>query len=143
MAGSPHGSRLFSPYKLIWEVERMVSHREDAAHTPPNSCGAVVALISRIVALGAVLLYLPTLLALAALVAGTSHGPAIVRKAFRRAGEAGSLVYLYEFRTECWRSWRPTPIGSLLAGSDLHRLPRLFNVLLGDVTMGEILERVT
>ena len=73
----------------------------------------------------------------------TSPGPAFVKRAYRRSRGEGEVVYLYEFRTECWRTWQETPLGYFLRQTDMHRLPRLANVLLGEVTAGERLQSVT
>jgi len=99
-----------------------------------------LALFSRAAGLAALLFFLPALVVLGALVAVTSPGPTLIRRAYRRP-HADSLVLLYEFRTECWHTWRPTPLGAILARADLHRLPHLLNVLAGDVMMGEAVKR--
>ncbi len=98
-------------------------------------------LMSRILALLVLAIYLPALLAASLLVLFTSAGPAFVSKAYRRKN--GSVVYLYEFRTECWTTYRETPVGSLLRNADIARLPRLANVLMGQLGAGERVERVT
>lgn len=82
--------------------------------------------------------YWPMLLMVSLLVAATSCGPIWVRKVYRR--RSGEQVTLYEFRTECWRTWQETPTGAFLRGLGLHGLPRMVNVLRGDVLAGERLE---
>ena len=98
-------------------------------------------LFSRIAALVVLAIYLPALLVAALLILGTSSGPAFVSKAYRR--KDGSVIYLYEFRTECWTTYRETPVGALLRQADLVRLPRLANVLRGEIGAGERVERLT
>ena len=97
--------------------------------------------MSRLLALVVLAIYLPALLGAALLILFTSQGPAFVSKAYRRRD--GNLVYLYEFRTECWTTYRETPIGALLRNADLVRIPRLANVLRGEIGAGERVERVT
>jgi len=102
--------------------------------------GDLFILMSRFLALIVLAIYLPALLAASLLVLLTSAGPAFVSKAYRRKN--GNVVYLYEFRTECWTTYRETPVGSFLRHADLVRLPRLANVLMGEIGAGERLERV-
>jgi lipopolysaccharide/colanic/teichoic acid biosynthesis glycosyltransferase len=99
-------------------------------------------LVSRLLALIVLAIYLPVLVVMGLLVLATSPGPAFVKRAYRRKGGAGEVVYLYEFRTECWRTWEETPVGTFLRRADLHRLPRLANVLMGEVGVGERVQRV-
>ncbi len=96
-----------------------------------------IGLLSRLAALLVLLIYLPALAAVALLVLLTSVGPAVVKKAYRRGDGSEQVVYLYEFRTECWRTWERTTVGSLLHLLDFHRMPRLMNVLQGQVRAGE------
>ena len=70
----------------------------------------------------------------------TSSGPAFVSKAYKRRN--GNVVFLYEFRTECWTTFRETPVGAFLRNADLVRLPRLANVLLGQISAGERVEHL-
>jgi len=100
----------------------------------------LVCLVSRFLALIVLLLYLPGLVAVSLAIILTSAGPAFVSKAYRR--QCGNVVYLYEFRTECWTTYRETPIGVFLRVMDLVRLPRLANVLLGEIGAGERVERI-
>lgn len=100
-------------------------------------------IVSRLLALIVLTIYFPPLVIFGMLVLLTSPGPAFVKRAYRRSRGAGEVVYLYEFRTECWRTWRETPLGFFLRRTDIHRLPRLANVLLGEVTAGERLQSVT
>ena len=97
---------------------------------------------SRILALLVLLVYMPVLVAVGMLILSTSDGPAFVKKAYRRPSHSDKVVYLYEFRTECWRTWRQTPIGGIIRMMDLHRLPRLANVLTGEVHVGERVEAI-
>lgn len=98
---------------------------------------------SRLLALVVLVIYLPVLIGLGLMVLLTSPGPAFVKRAYRRRGAAeGEVVYLYEFRTECFRTWQETWFGTFLRLADLYRLPRLVNVLRGDVAVGERVQRV-
>jgi lipopolysaccharide/colanic/teichoic acid biosynthesis glycosyltransferase len=97
-------------------------------------------LASRFLALFVLTIYLPALVFAGLLIMATSRGPVFVSKAYRRTD--GSVVYLYEFRTECWTTWKETLVGTLLRRADLVRIPRLANVLLGHVTAGERVERI-
>src|SRR4051812_47542770 len=97
-------------------------------------------LTSRFLALLVLAIYMPALLAASLLVLLTSAGPAFVSKAYRRKN--GNVVYLYEFRTECWTTYRETPVGTFLRRADLVRLPRLANVLMGQLGAGERVERI-
>lgn len=96
-------------------------------------------LMSRFLALVVLAIYMPALLAASLLVLFTSAGPAFVTKAYRRKN--GNVVYLYEFRTECWTTYKETPVGAFLRRADLVRLPRLANVLMGQLGAGERVER--
>jgi len=124
----------------------MSGFREDttsASHKVKEAAQTVselVMLMSRFLALIVLATYLPALLAASLLVLGTSSGPAFVSKAYRRRD--GSVVYLYEFRTECWKTYRETWVGAFLRNADLVRLPRLANVLLGQIAAGERVERI-
>src|SRR5260221_14715527 len=82
--------------------------------------GELLCLMSRFAALIVLLLYLPGLFALSLAIILTSSGPAFISKAYRR--RCGSVVYLYEFRTECWSTYRETPVGVFLRIMDLARL---------------------
>src|ERR1051325_9205207 len=97
--------------------------------TPWATVLAWLLFASRLLALIVLAIYLPVLLVAGLLVVFTSPGPPFIRKAYKRTRVTGSVVYLYEFRTECWQTWRETPVGKLLRQADLHRLPRLANVL--------------
>ena len=116
---------------------------DSASATPPSFLAICARLGSRLIALMVLIVYCPALLILSTLVLLTSPGPAFVRRAYRRGRGEGEVVYLYEFRTECWRTLRQTPLGAFLRTMDLHRLPRLANVLSGEVSAGERLLTVT
>ncbi|HZO91640.1 MAG TPA: sugar transferase [Chthonomonadaceae bacterium] len=96
----------------------------------------------RLLSLVVLVIYAPLIIVLAVAILATSPGPAFVRKAYRRGSGTGQLVYLYEFRTECWHTWCETPVGAFLRRSDLYRLPRLANVLMGQIVAGERVQRV-
>ncbi len=105
-----------------------------------QNVSAVASLASRALAVAVLAIYLPALIGVAMLVALSSQGPIIIKRGYRR--RSGELVYLYEYRTECWRTWEETPVGRLIRRTDLHRLPRLANVVLGEVLAGERVERI-
>lgn len=90
---------------------------------------------AKIIALVVLVIYLPALVLIALAVVLTSNGPAFVNRCYSRAN--GETVDLWEFRTECWERWEPTPLGRCLRDTNLHRLPALVNVLRGDVGVGE------
>jgi lipopolysaccharide/colanic/teichoic acid biosynthesis glycosyltransferase len=122
-----------------------VPHDESLPAAPKTrsfaqSLWEAVLFASRALALIVIAIYLPALILAGLLVLATSQGPAFVTKAYRRRD--GELVYLYEFRTECWSTWRETTVGSFLRRADLHRLPRLANVLMGHVAVGERVQRI-
>lgn len=96
--------------------------------------------LGRLLALVTLAIYLPVLLMAAAAVLATSSGPAFIRRAYRRSGKPGEIVYLYEFRTECWQTWRETPVGASLRLAGFSGLPRLVNVITGDILAGERIE---
>lgn len=98
--------------------------------------------ISRLAGLAVLAIYAPALATIAALILLTSTGPALVKRAYRRTNGSGDLLYLYEFRTECWKTWQPTVVGCCVKRLDMHRLPRLINVLAGEVLAGERVEPV-
>jgi len=124
----------------------MQDHSEDtpaastAARSSAKLVGDLVILFSRFLAIVVLAIYAPALLAAAMLVLLTSAGPAFVSKAYRR--QDGKVIYLYEFRTECWSTYRETSVGAFLRRADLARLPRLANVLMGQIAAGERVERV-
>jgi lipopolysaccharide/colanic/teichoic acid biosynthesis glycosyltransferase len=89
----------------------------------------------RFLALLVLIIYMPALTAIALALVLTSAGPALVCKPYRRPN--GELVDLWEFRTECWREFRPTWLGNILRQTSLVRMPALINVLKGDVGVGE------
>ncbi len=98
--------------------------------------------VTRFFALVTLAIYLPMMLVAALLVLMTSPGPAIIRRAYRRSLGKQEIVYLYEFRTECWQTWRETPTGAFLRRAGLYRLPCLANVLLGEIVAGERVRQV-
>ena len=116
---------------------------EDKANARVSPMVFCAKLVSRLLALIVLTIYFPSLVLFGMLVLLTSPGPAFVKRAYRRSRGAGEVVYLYEFRTECWRTLRETPFGFFLRQTDMHRLPRLDNVLLGEVVAGERLQSVT
>jgi lipopolysaccharide/colanic/teichoic acid biosynthesis glycosyltransferase len=124
MSGS--GEEVHSAIQSVW-VKRL---------------GEELSPMTRLFALVALAIYLPIMVVAALVILMTSPGPAILQKAYRRSRGDQEIVYLYEFRTECWQTWRITPVGALLRAADLHRLPRLANVLLGEIAAGERVRRV-
>ncbi|WP_141207682.1 sugar transferase [Streptomyces griseorubiginosus] len=75
---------------------------------------------------------LPMLLAATAGIRMTSVGPALIRRP--RVGAGGRLFHLYDFRTQD-STGNKTRVGALLQESGLDALPRLWNLLRGDVTL--------
>ena len=89
----------------------------------------------RLLALVVLIVYMPALTAIALALVLTSAGPAFVSRPYRR--QNGERVDLWEFRTECWKKYEPTWIGSILRETSLVRMPALINVLKGEVGVGE------
>ncbi len=112
--------------------------------------------IDVLVALNAIVVLSPLLLAVAAAVKLTSHGPVIFRQ--KRDTLGGRQFMIYKFRTmtvdaeskkDALREFseqdgpafkitndpRITPIGKFLRTTSIDELPQLFNVLLGDMTL--------
>lgn len=104
--------------------------------------GHLDSLASRALALIALAVFFPALLGLGVLIAVTSQGPILVEKAYLCV-RSGRIVYLYEFRTECRLTWQETQCGAFLRRTGLHGLPRLLNVLLGQIGSGERLQRLS
>ena len=96
---------------------------------------------AKILAFIVLVIYLPALVMIALAVCLTSQGPAFVNRCYRRPN--GQLVDLWEFRTECWQRWTPTPVGVCLRRANMHRLPALVNVLMGHVEPGEKVEQAS
>ena len=103
---------------------------------------SILAFVPRIFALLTLVIYAPVVVAAGLLVMLTSPGPAFVKKAYRRSKGFQDVVYLYELRTECWRTWQPTLVGRWLLQLDIPRLPRLVNVLQGEINAGERVYRI-
>ncbi|MEU0370014.1 sugar transferase [Streptomyces sp. NPDC006283] len=77
------------------------------------------------------LLLSPALLAAAAAVAATSAGPVLQRA--DRVGRGGRAFTMFTFRTK--RAGTVTAVGHVLHRHFLDRLPQLFNVLRGDMSL--------
>src|SRR2546422_4913097 len=90
---------------------------------------------AKLLAIMLLIISLPALLLLAMTVLITSPGPAFVNRLYRR--QDGRTVDLWELRTECWVRWQPTPVGLLLRRSNAYRLPALYNIIKGDIALGE------
>src|SRR5947209_8552692 len=73
---------------------------------------------AKILALIVLIIYLPALVLIALAVTMTSSGPAFINRCYRRPN--GETVDLWEFRTECWSRWEPTPLGLCLRRSNMH-----------------------
>lgn len=104
-----------------------------------GAAGILLFWISRFAALVVLTMYFPVFLLVGFLVALTP-GPTCITRPYRRG--AGEVVYLYEFRTECWQTYRETDVGRLLKSTGVYRLPRIVNVLLGHVDVGEPLQSI-
>lgn len=96
-------------------------------------------------AFGAIMIFLPLLLTIAALVRLESRGPALFRQ--RRTGLNGVIFTVFKFRTmtvaedgEVVRQAtqgdaRVTALGAILRKLSLDELPQLLNVLRGDMSL--------
>ncbi len=98
------------------------------------------------IALAFLLTLAPALLLIAALVKGTSRGPALFRQ--RRYGTNGQLFEIWKFRTMYMtlgdqhgvrqtrdNDPRVTPFGRFLRRTSLDELPQMVNVLTGDMSL--------
>jgi sugar transferase (PEP-CTERM system associated) len=102
-------------------------------------------LYSWVIAVVALIIAAPVMLAVAILVKVTSPGPAIYRQC--RVGVRGSEFFLYKFRSmvataeKAGAQWaakndpRVTPLGKWLRRLRLDELPQLFNVVRGDMAI--------
>ncbi|MBL8772699.1 MAG: sugar transferase [Phenylobacterium sp.] len=98
-----------------------------------------------VMALGALLVFLPLLLTIAVLVRVETPGPALFRQ--RRTGLNGVIFTVYKFRTmtvaedgdvvrqATRQDARVTALGSILRKFSLDELPQLLNVLKGDMSL--------
>ncbi|WP_175324689.1 sugar transferase [Frankia sp. Cppng1_Ct_nod] len=115
------------------------------------------ALFDRLLALGAILVFAPVLIALAVAVRLTSRGPAIFKQ--MRVGRGGETFQMYKFRSmytdaetrldelraanersegllfKIRDDPRVTPVGRFLRKWSLDELPQLFNVLNGSMSL--------
>lgn len=121
---------------------------------------SVMRAIDVVIALAALLVFLPLMAIVAVLIRATSGGPVLFRQ--RRLGQYGQIFICYKFRTmhqnadlllskllaECAHSraeWqrdqklrrdpRVIKIGAFLRKASLDELPQLFNVLKGDMSI--------
>jgi lipopolysaccharide/colanic/teichoic acid biosynthesis glycosyltransferase len=102
---------------------------------------------NRVVALIFLMYFAPVMLAVAFLIKLDSHGP-VFRKQSRRCAN-GELIGLLEFRTIVGESTEfngvtgyranQTELGAFLCQSRLELLPRLVNMLRGEVSFGALL----
>jgi lipopolysaccharide/colanic/teichoic acid biosynthesis glycosyltransferase len=90
---------------------------------------------ARLLALVLLLVYLPALVMIALLLVLSSQGPAFINRVYRRNN--GLTVDLWEFRTECWSQWETTRLGAYLRRTNVYRLPSLYNVMRGEIELGE------
>ncbi|HET6972354.1 MAG TPA: sugar transferase [Phenylobacterium sp.] len=98
-----------------------------------------------VMALGALLVFLPLLLTIAALVRLESPGPALFRQ--RRTGLGGKIFTVFKFRTMTVAEDGPTvrqatrgdarvtALGAVLRKLSLDELPQLLNVLRGEMSL--------
>ncbi|MGQ0803981.1 MAG: sugar transferase [Actinomycetota bacterium] len=143
--------------RRVWVVPRMfdLSPRRDQIwgvaiaiiHRPPIY-NPLVRLAKRtidvVVALIAIILLSPLMLAIAVLVRCTSRGPVLFRQ--RRVGLRGREFTMLKFRTmyvdaDADTGWtmrddpRRTPAGRILRRTSLDELPQLFNVVRGHMSL--------
>jgi Undecaprenyl-phosphate glucose phosphotransferase len=115
---------------------------------PVSHWGAVIkAVEDRVIALAAVVVLFPLMVAVAVAIRLDSPGPVIFRQ--RRHGWNGSEFQVFKFRTMRWTAGpaasgefqtrrtdnRITRIGAFLRRSSLDELPQLFNVLNGTMSL--------
>ncbi len=107
-----------------------------SAHATPLQPvgGGLKRALDIVIALGAIILLLPLLLAVAALVAVTTGHPVLCRQT--RIGFGDRPIGCYRFRTtDAPGANVPlTPLGEMLVQSGIDKLPRLINVLMGEMS---------
>jgi lipopolysaccharide/colanic/teichoic acid biosynthesis glycosyltransferase len=107
------------------------SHRH--RHPAPHGVnGPAKAAFDRVVAALLLVLLAPVLIGIAVCVKTTSRGPVFVRE--ERVGRDGRLFSLLAFRTTEIPAGL-TELGAMLRRYGLAELPRLFNVLTGDMSL--------
>lgn len=127
----------------------MSAPRADAVAAPPKACAVAVSRRKRafdfMVALGALLFFLPLLVTIAALVRLESPGPALFRQ--RRTGLNGQIFTVFKFRTMTVAEdgavvtqaikgdARVTALGAVLRRFSLDELPQILNVLRGEMSL--------
>ncbi len=102
---------------------------------------------NRIVALFFLIYFAPVMLTVALLIKMDSRGPVFTRQS--RCGSSGQTIGLLEFRTIVDEGSRygetigfragQTELGAFLCQSRLEMLPRLVNILRGEVSFGTLL----
>jgi putative colanic acid biosynthesis UDP-glucose lipid carrier transferase len=110
-----------------------------------GSSALVKRVMDFVIAFGLLVLLAPLLLAIAAIIKMTSHGPIIFRQ--RRYGLDGQEFQVYKFRTmlvtedgevvkqASRNDARVTPLGTFLRRNSLDELPQLINVLQGRMSL--------
>lgn len=112
----------------------MRSHESTSWKYKLNSLSQWLA-AARLLGIILLMIYLPALAIISIAVIMTSKGPAFISRKYLRPN--GSEVDLWEFRTDCWQQWQPTPLGRVLRDSNMYRLPALVNIIRGDIEIGE------
>ena len=137
------------PERTAPERARGQFRRSYTTFTPAKTTGTVEFLIRLLDVVGALVILIGTLPAMAvavAIIKLTSPGPVLYRQ--ERVGRGGRLFTLYKFRTmiddaekhvgPVWASrddCRVTPVGRFLRRMRLDELPQLYNILRGDMSL--------
>ena len=134
------------PHSLAFRAGAAASPKPHAVE--PAACSTLKAVSDQVLALLAVVLLAPLLLAIAAAVRAESAGPVIFRQ--RRHGLGNCEFVVFKFRTMTWApdaaaddgrvqtrrgDCRITRVGSFLRKTSLDELAQLFNVLNGTMSL--------
>ena len=133
---------------------------EPLEHSDANTCFRSERSMDIVIALSALLILMPIIMAAIALIKLTSHGPVIFRQ--ERIGKNGRPFTMYKFRTmhiaaksefherhakslinddlpmlkmDAFGDPRIIPLGSLLRATAIDELPQLINVLRGEMSI--------
>ncbi len=98
-----------------------------------NLSGVAATAANRVFAAVFLVYLAPLMLAVAFVIKMDSRGPALLRRDRRLAN--GDIVELWEFRTTAGITGNATALGAFLRETHLDRLPRLINMLGGDISI--------
>ena len=95
---------------------------------------------SRVLAAVGMVFFAPIFLAVAVLIKCESRGPVLMKRS--RRGADGNMIVSWEFRTVAGRDGDAprTVSGAFLHHTRLETMPRLLNMLRGELSLNELLE---